>query len=674
MAGEIFISYRRSDQARAALLHRLLKERGVEAWYDALLGAGEDWRTATAGALEKAPIFVLLFSQAASESTDIAKELAAATLEKKLVVPVRIENIRPKGAFLYELASRNWVDAYEDTEAKLASLADTLAALVKGGSGAEAAAASLGAKADDIAAVKPATRPLLKRPGVLGGITVLAIAVAAGLGFMLTRPGVPAEADNYRIAFFGFTAPDSDPVALKAADVATEEGFRMMERIRLKVAPRAETASMEGAPMLDRAAELDARFVVDGEIRREGGGLKSVIRMVDVPTRTTLWQSTVDGLVAQPDQVAYGAGVRAASASRCVISNFEIYAPRGPDAASQALIGRACQGSRIEAQSVALELLKINPDNGLVAPGLAENLVWNIPQIPMSQRPGAMAEAEKWLQHSEKIAPDSYLTAIARTSVAVVAGKPPLDWLPQLETAVQRMPTPSEAPYYARAAAITGQQVLELGLLREASRYFAVAAESDPAVINWEYYLAVARAASGQYGSKDTLERLVNTRTAGYNWEVALTAAIFLDAADPQIILAAAPADVISVIPCYQDLIAALKLTSGAARLDAAKRADSCLMSFDSPHVNIIAQSALGNLDRAFEIADRPDYTAFMWGYWSPLFIPTTSAMRADPRFLPMVERWGYMDYWRETGLQPDICATPAERDIPLCVALRETR
>ena len=61
MSGEIFISYRRSDQAKAELLHRLLKERGVESWYDALLGAGEDWRTVTAGALEKAPIFVLLF-------------------------------------------------------------------------------------------------------------------------------------------------------------------------------------------------------------------------------------------------------------------------------------------------------------------------------------------------------------------------------------------------------------------------------------------------------------------------------------------------------------------------------------------------------------------------------------------------------------------------------------
>src|ERR1700761_5830429 len=133
MAGEIFISYRRADEAWARLLHAQLQAEGVEAWYDAQIGAGQDWRTATAKALQASQIFVLLFSQAASESEDIAKELAAAILSRKLVVPVRIENIQPTGAFLYELASRNWVNAFDHTEAKLAGLAQSLAKLVKAG-------------------------------------------------------------------------------------------------------------------------------------------------------------------------------------------------------------------------------------------------------------------------------------------------------------------------------------------------------------------------------------------------------------------------------------------------------------------------------------------------------------------------------------------------------------
>jgi hypothetical protein len=133
MAGEIFISYRRADGACARLLYDQLRAEGVEAWYDALVGPGQDWRIATAKALEASQIFVLLFSENAAQSSDIAKELAAAVLEKKLIVPVRLQNIAPKGAFLYELASRNWVNAYEDTEAKLTDLAKGLARLVRTG-------------------------------------------------------------------------------------------------------------------------------------------------------------------------------------------------------------------------------------------------------------------------------------------------------------------------------------------------------------------------------------------------------------------------------------------------------------------------------------------------------------------------------------------------------------
>ena len=133
MAGEIFISYRRADEAWARLLHAQLRAEGVEAWYDAQVGAGQDWRIATAKALEASQIFVLLFSENAAESSDIAKELAAATLEKKLIIPVRLQNIAPKGAFLYELASRNWVNAYDNTEVKLAELAKGLAHLVRTG-------------------------------------------------------------------------------------------------------------------------------------------------------------------------------------------------------------------------------------------------------------------------------------------------------------------------------------------------------------------------------------------------------------------------------------------------------------------------------------------------------------------------------------------------------------
>lgn len=77
----------------------------------------------------------------------------------------------------------------------------------------------------------------------------------------------------------------------------------------------------------------------------------------------------------------------------------------------------------------------------------------------------------------------------------------------------------------------------------------------------------------------------------------------------------------------------------------------------------IMLASALGRVDQAFEVAnayyfsrgftvadDKPQNqrTTFM------LFVPVTSAMRADPRFNPLVEEIGLEGYWRHSRTQPD--------------------
>src|ERR1700749_1804786 len=197
MTGEIFISYRRADEAWARLLYRNLQAEGVEAWYDALVGAGQDWRIATAKALEASQIFVLLFSEHAAQSSDIAKELAAATLEKKLIIPVRLQNIAPKGAFLYELASRNWINAYEDTDAKLAELAKGLAHLVR-----------TGARDESVLPFDRAasTQPPRRRPATLiaaAGVAVLAAAAALFWLYPRLAPA-PTQPAAARVAVLPF--------------------------------------------------------------------------------------------------------------------------------------------------------------------------------------------------------------------------------------------------------------------------------------------------------------------------------------------------------------------------------------------------------------------------------------------------------------------------------------
>lgn len=226
MANEIFISYRRTDEPRARLLYNLLKERGVEAWYDAKIAAGEDWRTTTANALDAAPIFVLLMSRTASESGDIAKELAAATHKRKLVVPVRLDDMQLEGMFLYELASRNWTDAFQDPEAQLADLADKLADLVKAELSPEAVeelednVAHIAAEKEEAAKAKRAGLALRSGSVALITAVVAAVVVAVGAGvsyFHITPWSNPAVAST---TSDGAASASADGTAKQTVDLA----------------------------------------------------------------------------------------------------------------------------------------------------------------------------------------------------------------------------------------------------------------------------------------------------------------------------------------------------------------------------------------------------------------------------------------------------------------------
>lgn len=682
MAGEIFISYRRADQAKARLLHALLKQRGVDAWYDALLGAGEDWRHKTASALEAAPIFVLLFSKVASESDDISKELAAATFSKKLVIPVRIENIKPSGAFLYELASRNWIDAYEDTEVAFADLADKLAALVKGGADASVAAYSLGSaepppkiepRAQPAAIQPPAATPWFKRPLVLGGIGAMALAVIAG-AVLMTRGGAngagAAADENLRVAFFGYTS-DDDPASKQAAAVATEEGYRALNNLRLDTVNRVDIEHGGDGSTLDRASALGARFLLEGNVSREGDRLRTTGMLVDVPTRTTISQGSGTSKIDNPRFAGTSSSQGAVGSFNCVVAYVTNFGVAAPDSATLTLFGDVCGSNMARQEPYLSELLARYPESGFGHAQLAGSLTYALLTVPAAQRPAILANADAALARAEALAPDTPSTAEARASVAIAHDRPPLDWLPRLESELARTPSRKDALVYSRAKRMAGVNLLQVGRIADAVLYLETALDANANDPVARYYALIARAAAGQHGFQEGFEAVVSRRMTSYLWELTLVSAIFMDAMDPEKVFAVAPEDVATAVPCYRDLIASLKARDERTRLAGAKRADACLTTFDSPHVNIMAQAVLGDLDRAFAIADRPDLTQLLWNYFPTLFLPPNRPMRADPRFLPLMAKLGYVDYWKQSGTKPDFCSTPQERDIPICVALR---
>ncbi len=126
MGYDIFLSYRRADQPLARKLVEALEKRGVGVWWDQMIEAGVDWREAIVDGLMDSDMLVILFSDECNSSKQLKKELALADDMDKNVVPVLIEDIKPKGHFLYELASRNWIQVFPDPHKKIEELAERL--------------------------------------------------------------------------------------------------------------------------------------------------------------------------------------------------------------------------------------------------------------------------------------------------------------------------------------------------------------------------------------------------------------------------------------------------------------------------------------------------------------------------------------------------------------------
>lgn len=130
MASDIFLSYSRADQPLAEKFVQSASAQGLSVWYDQMIEGGEDWRGSIVDALGAAKVLVILFSEHSNASRQLIKELALADNLHKVVIPVLIADSQPRGAYLYELASRNWINLHPNPEARLTPLIENLQAQV----------------------------------------------------------------------------------------------------------------------------------------------------------------------------------------------------------------------------------------------------------------------------------------------------------------------------------------------------------------------------------------------------------------------------------------------------------------------------------------------------------------------------------------------------------------
>ena len=98
---QVFISYKREDEARVGRLVLALEKAGLSVWWDRGLAAGEQWRVNTEAALNAAGCVVVVWTEASvsAQGGGFVKDEATRALARRVLVPVLFDKVQPPLGF-----------------------------------------------------------------------------------------------------------------------------------------------------------------------------------------------------------------------------------------------------------------------------------------------------------------------------------------------------------------------------------------------------------------------------------------------------------------------------------------------------------------------------------------------------------------------------------------------
>ena len=261
---EVFVSYSREDVARVSDLVGRLREAGVSLWIDQSgIDAATLWSEQIVHALEGAKAMLLMVSEAAVHSHNVAKEVVLVSERKGHILPVHLEPTVIPPSLRYPLAGIQHVEYFRDPEAGHKAI---LRALERIG----------------VRTVAPA--PAQRR----------AAAPAPEPG----GAAVGAAAERGALAVMPFDNISPDPETDYFSDGLTEELIARLSLVsEIELVSRWATKQMKDRRADARAigAELGARYIVGGSVRRFQDSVRITVQLVDTLTDRQLWGNTYKG-------------------------------------------------------------------------------------------------------------------------------------------------------------------------------------------------------------------------------------------------------------------------------------------------------------------------------------------------------------------------------------------
>jgi len=111
---DVFVSHSSKDKAVADAIVNYLETRNVRCWVAPRdINPSMEWAESIVNGIKTSRVFLLIFCNNSLQSKQVQREVNQAINANLPLLPFRIENVMPQGAFSYYLDTIHWLDAFD---------------------------------------------------------------------------------------------------------------------------------------------------------------------------------------------------------------------------------------------------------------------------------------------------------------------------------------------------------------------------------------------------------------------------------------------------------------------------------------------------------------------------------------------------------------------------------
>lgn len=622
----VFLSYAREDCDRAKTVAAAFEDAGLSIWWDRRIDAGSEYSKEIEQALKSARAVVVLWSRSAVDSPWVRDEAAKGRDSGKLV-PASFDGIEAPLGFgqfhTIDLSSRRW------RRKPLDELVAATARKLQGERDGPASAPALAKPKRAMPAIQPA----------VAGSLVLAVAAAAAI-YIFAAPGSVSpeagESKGGKVAIAGFSPISEDAETRRVARLTDGAVERTLATNFI------QTLSAQSA---SRSALEDADFTLRGTVDRSGDEVTILASVIDPESGRTLWSTEISREVDESRELTEELAIYLADVIRC--SAYTKRRMPGYDSAEvRSRIFRTCEAERSggrqyeQLPALAQALIDVAPESAQAWAYLANGMSLLYPD----RREQVHAAVKRALE----LDPDN---GAARWSLAILPD--PNVGLAQRERLL--LDGLKLDPDFLWFRNHLGHLMRKVGRTEEAAKWYGEFVSNYPLDHQTRSFAAYLAAQRGRITeAREEFERIAEVRPWYRTAPIyAIRAEVFFGDADRAYRWLDGLAVTEEGRRCVDATVSAIQ-SGRKLTVDQVRR--TCLQGAGILHpAQVLAK--FGHTEALIEfLAEHdPPYIGTQGSYF--LFEPIFAQLRADPRFIPLLVRFGIPQYWLETNKWPDFCS-----------------